>query len=477
MSDSDQSLKVLIELGLVGQENAEAAKKSLQEIQPEVDNLSRKTAAATDVSEAENISFREKHEIIRGLTQAFPGLGEAVIYALHPATLAAFAIGGAFEIFKKRVEDAGIALSDLQMPDLTGPVAEANNLAQAWDGIKQAVDAALQSFNSAESAFSRTNKALDAQKTAADKAADAQKQKALADLDAQKPGMDEATYAAKKADIERDAAKQKQQADQEAQQQALAAKYKEKANAEIASQTEAQRAGAIKLPDDEAAFNAQQKQLQAAADNFKASAAKARDEVVKVQNTRSDLDSSNLLDKAKGVAETVAYGDAYGYGMSGGDVIKFQNQRAQNDEDTATAIEKSIAARQKQFDAKKKLQEQAAKDAGLAAGLGAELPGDRAAADAQKAADQKANAQTNAASAENSATGFLNTNSGGQQTIAQLRAHIAENQKLQAELQQAAAELIASHAGSTQVMTDTLKQLSRQINNVSSRLNSEFIGQ
>jgi hypothetical protein len=105
------------------------------------------------------------------------------------------------------------------------------------------------------------------------------------------------------------------------------------------------------------------------------------------------------------------------------------------------------------------------------------LPGDRAAADAQKAADQKTGALTNAASVENSATQFLNTNSGGQQTVAQLRAHIAENQKLQTELQQAAAELIASHAGSTQVMTDTLRKLQQQMNNVSSRLNSEFIGQ
>jgi hypothetical protein len=379
--------------------------------------------------------------------------------------------GDAFEIFKKRVVEAQEAFSEIQMPDLTGPITDANNLAQAWDGIKQAVDDALQKFNSAEAAFDRTNDALDAQKNAADNATDAQKQKSLADLEAQKDSMDEATFNAKKADIEREAAQKKAQADRDAQNQGLAAKYAEKANAEIAAQTETKRAAAIQITDDPALFEKQQQQMQAGADVFKKSADQARSEAKAISDTRTDLNSDNWLDKAVGVGETVTFGEKYGYNTTGGEVIQRQTAQAQSDEAKAAAIEKSIAARQKQFDAKKKLQDQAAKDAGLAAALGAELPGDAQAVADKAAANKASGALTDAASAENEATGFLGAKSPATTTVAALQARIAEEQRMQGELHKTVTELVATHQSGWQTLIPLINEMQKQINVGLSRLN------
>src|ERR1700677_3684027 len=105
--DADQALKIFIQFGVLNQDQAEAAKKLLADTAAETSTLTEKTAVhtaktleATAESGKENISLREKHEVIRALTTAFPGLSEAAIFALNPITLAAFAIGGAFEIFK-----------------------------------------------------------------------------------------------------------------------------------------------------------------------------------------------------------------------------------------------------------------------------------------------------------------------------------------------------------------------------------------
>lgn len=469
--DADQSLDIKIKFGVEGQDNAEAAKKIIQDTAPAVTNLTQKTREANDVSKEENISLREKHEIIRGLTQAFPGLAEAVIFALNPATLAAFAIGGAFEIFKQRVEAADEALDDVKMPDLTGPIDDAKNLAVAWDGIKEAVDGAIRKFNSADATFDRDKKGLDAQTDAAKKNLDAQKQKALADLEAQKGSMDEATYNARKQDIENAFGNKQNKNEEDAKKAALAAEYREKANAEIAAKAAQQKADAIKLPSDDKQVDTDQKQLQAAADNFKATAAKARENAQKVQQTQADLSDPNWIEKLKGVGGAVDFGKEYGGGMTGGDAINFENARARDADAKAVAIEKTIAATQKQLEQRKRLREEAAKSVGLAAGLGAQLPIDRAAADAESDANKKSGAELNAAGAEKAASDFLNNNNATAQTTAQLKAHIAENQALQAELKQSINDLVTTHQGGWQIIVQMVAQLQKQLNDSMARLN------
>jgi hypothetical protein len=181
------------------------------------------------------------------------------------------------------------------------------------------------------------------------------------------------------------------------------------------------------------------------------SAEKARENVDFVHQVQVDSESGPL-GFAKAVGETAEFVEKFGYGVTGGDVIRDQSRRAISDDQTAAQIDKSIAARQKEYDRRKKLQEDAEKNAGLAASIGAELPGDRASA------------------AEKSAADLLEPNKSGHETVAQLRAHIAENRRVQAELQQAAAELIQTHSGSNQVMLQLLQALKQDQFNTASQL-------
>jgi hypothetical protein len=395
------------------------------------------------------------------------------MFALNPITLAAFAIGGAFEIFQKRVEMATEALSDVQMPDLTPAIDQANQLATAWEEIKSAVDDVFSKWNSADSTFNRDKSGIDVNRDQGTKLLGAQKQKADADLEAQKGSMDPATYAARKQEIENSFAGQQKQAEQNAQLQEMAAKYREKANAEIAAQASEHRAAAVKLPEDDKVFAAQQDALQKAADNFRATAKKARGEADAVQETRSESETGPR-GFVKALGGTAEFLGKYGLGPTGGDVIKMQTDRALSDEQNAAAIEKQIAARQTEFEQRKKLREEAVKDASLAAGLGLEVPADCQAFDKNATAQKQTAVVQNAANAEKTATDFLNANPAAKQTVEQLRSHIAENQRLQTELQKASAELIASHAGSTEFMVQTLNQLRREMDQIKSRVDVPF---
>lgn len=416
--DADQALKVFIEFGVLNQDQAEAASAALGRVKASAESLTThlpEGAAAyqkykgvleeaTAAGEKENISMRERRESIRALTVAFPGLAEAAMFALNPITLAAFAIGGAFEIFKKRVEEATNALSAVEMPDLTSGIDQANSLAEAWNGISTAIDDVMRKYNSAESVFTRDKQNI---------SLDAEIKKKLG-LGGQTPG----------------------EIDAEAQQQELAAKERELANAQIAAQNEAQAAAAIKLPGSDDAVKAQLDELKKRA----ATQLKIADDASKEKAFISQLGSNGLIGNQE---DYYQFYEKYGRGQTVQGAMQIQQKIESDARADAAAVNREIVRRSQEEKQRDQLRTDAARDAGVATSLGLELPGDRATA------------------AEKSAMDLLQPGKSGTgtETVTQLRAHIAENQRVQRELQQAAAELIQSHSGSSQTMLDVLKQL------------------
>src|ERR1035437_387474 len=131
---------------------------------------------------------RELSESLRGLTRQYPMLGEVARTVFNPIVMATFGIIEAFTIWKSRVDTLVAALGGIELPDLGEHITQAENVATAYHGIAEAVEAADVQFDSAASIFERAAKATAAQLAATKLLITAIKEKALAELDIEKAG-------------------------------------------------------------------------------------------------------------------------------------------------------------------------------------------------------------------------------------------------------------------------------------------------
>lgn len=405
----------------IGKAKALGNTEELKKLTPQLDSVReaiKKNGVAMEESlvegEKENISLREKREAIRALTTSFPGLREAAIFALNPMTLALFGLGGAWELFNKRVEMAEETLGALEMPDLGGDIESAKNLAQAWDGVHQAVAAALEKYNSAEGIFNRAKTAIQDELKLTKDLLDAEKQKALADLELNKDQMGPAAYAARKNQIENAFGKKNTDAERQAEQQELARKVEEQANAAITARNKLNAANAIKLPESEEVFSAQQAALKKRVDFYRQTAEEAKKRADQLRDLQGDINAGGVSGLLRSVPGAVKFGMAYGYNMTGGEAIHMQDKQARDAEETAAAIERTIASRERLKKQRDTLRDQGTAAETKATELGLELPDDQRRLARNNAGADQANSIRAAAGQENVVAQILEKNGGDQ---------------------------------------------------------------
>lgn len=381
MTDSNSILKILIELGLVGADQADQAKAKLDAVAQAAANLSAKqndviqvtkkdVQAAEEAAEATDkfeVSKRELLESIRGLTREFPLLGEAVKLAFNPFTLI---VGGpilAFEALEKVVDLVKEDLTEIAMPDFDLPKVDAATA--AWRGLANARRDANAEFNDPDNIYKRATAELQAQLTATKDLMEAEKQRALATLELNKESLAPGDYAARKSRIETAYASQESQAQRAETQQELARKYEQQANAQMLADQASRSAAAIKLPSDHGVDNnieAQQKRIETLNEEIKKHQA--------AQHFIDEAENSNPMNQVT----RWEYASTYGR-MPTDEARKMEKEQ----EDLAAAERDAVQAeieRQKRLLAERQRLEKIAEDAQKQAdSLLAQLPVDRAA--------------------------------------------------------------------------------------------------
>lgn len=233
MADADQTLKILIELGVIGESDAKAAKQLVEETanatKGAADTMSaagKDTEKFADATHGLNLKKRELLESMRMVTAQVPILGEAFRTFFNPATAAIFGIVGAFEIWKSRVDSMTQTLGALEIPDLSDAIRQATDAGTAWDGMAKAVSDADDAFSSAEQTQERALKAINDQLAAQQKLLALQKQLAEQKLDEQKAAgeISPAEYEARKAALDQGANQKTAQMEIDANNARLAAR-------------------------------------------------------------------------------------------------------------------------------------------------------------------------------------------------------------------------------------------------------------
>lgn len=163
MPDTDKTLKLLIELGVVGEADAQAAEKLLAETKEGAASLSKEMGVLTvSAADAEKIlsetgktagdagkalddsgekvekhtgHAREMHHVFGELNRIVPGLGTALKVAFHPDMIGIVGAVIAFEALHRVMEDIK-AIDDIKLAD--------------FKGDKEAIDAVRQSYEQAQ---------------------------------------------------------------------------------------------------------------------------------------------------------------------------------------------------------------------------------------------------------------------------------------------------------------------------------------
>jgi len=285
---------------------AKAMKQDFSELQRQLDLVNESMKGAHLPAEQEiadtaklEIGKRELLESLRGITKEFPLLGEAARAVFNPITAVVgsltMMIGGIFEALKK--------VEDMELPDLTAGIDQAEQLGAAWDGIGPAVQEADDAFKSFGEAHSRALKAITDELQATKDLITATKERALAELNVQRAGgMDQGEYERKKGIIERGANDQTIQAENDARTKKLAADQAEAAAAEAAA-----KAAADKLAHDKGAPSkevaeaeiAAEKKVEEEARKRQQDAAKRRESIQDTETDRASAKSYGAYTLAK----------------------------------------------------------------------------------------------------------------------------------------------------------------------------------
>jgi hypothetical protein len=315
------------------------------------------------------VSKRELHHIIGELTRKFPLLGEVARAALNPLVFILVAPIAAFELFKKRVDDATDALSDVQMPDLTTGIEQAKQLGEKWNGIADAIARANTNFNSPDGIFKRSLDSVDQELESKKKLLEVNKEQALANLGLGKSSMTPEQYELNRAGVENYYTQKGFEAEQSARQQRLGLKQNEQYNAGVQGRLAEEAADAIKLPATEEEFKAGQEALKQRAETLGQTAKKAQDQLDFIDGIRDKNIVSGQLDYYK-------FYDTYGRGQSIEGAEKIERSRHTDASKEQSQINAEIGRREALFKHREELRRQAAEDASTYTTIGNELPGD-----------------------------------------------------------------------------------------------------
>ena len=239
---------------------AKALKQDYSELQKQLETMRGSIAEANVAHESQTeamteeeaqtvkltLGKRELLESLRGITRAFPMLGEAARAVFNPITaVVASLIGMIASVFSalKKVED-------MELPDLTSGIDQADQLGNKWAGIGAAVGEADDAFAGWEETHARALTAINAELKVTEDLIKAEKERALANLNLERAaGMDEGEYQRKKSFIERGATAANTQAEIDANTAKAAALQKAMDDATADANKKTAAAAAAKGPD------------------------------------------------------------------------------------------------------------------------------------------------------------------------------------------------------------------------------------
>ncbi len=386
--DADKTLKILIEMGFIGKDQAEEAKAKLEALGQTTTHLndatlehSKVTEEATEKTESFTHKKRELREATESLTRSYPALGDAISAVFNPAALAIFGIVSATEIWKSRVETLARALGGIELPPLGDHIKEAQDLSVAYDGMAKAVAGANREFNSSSEVFERQDKAIRSELSATKQLIEAQKEKAIADLDVSRAGgqIGAAEYEAKKAIIEQGANDKTVQAEINARNQDLIAKKNEANQATRDAKSLSNKAEAIKLPENDAVAEAQAKEYDDIADAQRKAAKDARALAERVRKVQNTLDTGSVQEIAANIPEhfkVESQVGAFSTDAQANEAANIQDTAARNAESEAERAERQAAAIRKKVEERKNLRKQAEDAAAKATTLNRGIEGE-----------------------------------------------------------------------------------------------------
>lgn len=368
MSDqSDKTLKILIQLGVIGENDVKAAKELLGDInkdmgvvnvtQEEANRILEESAKATDKA---TLSKHTLKEVVKKLTADFPLLGEAARMAFNPIVLGVAGPILAFKIWNDRVNTLADSLSEVEMPDFDP--GKLSKVTEEWNGLAEAIAKANKEFNAANAIFDRNKSEIDKQLDADKKLLDIQKQKALINLEKNKGHMTEAEYTVNKAQIESRYELATLDREKKAREERLAARYSEEQDARNRALAASKAAAGVRIEDDEESFKHQQDLLKQRADKLAENEKKHREEVERIV----DADTVPYSQSKYGLSGALSVHRKYGLGVTHDKAQAEQEAMADQARREREAIEAEIARRDRLFKTRQGFQEEAGKNAGIA---------------------------------------------------------------------------------------------------------------
>jgi hypothetical protein len=126
MADSDKTLSILIQLGVIGKEDVEKVREALNAVQGQTKGLAEEAKNATAEGEKFSLSQRETGHVLREIgEQALPGAGRALGELRLGLLGVALAAGTVFEGIREQIKKTNEAMDEM-----------AARAAQAYAGVK-----------------------------------------------------------------------------------------------------------------------------------------------------------------------------------------------------------------------------------------------------------------------------------------------------------------------------------------------------
>jgi hypothetical protein len=417
MADAEQTLKILVQIGVIGEAELPAIQKQIAAMDDaskeagqssedmakkmgvvtvsgsELKQILEKTGEATGKGTEKFVEHRrELREVGNELGRA-SGLGRLGGLALGGLAAAAFAAGKAVEFLKDTWDEIQNTIKgpiEIGLPE--NAPAHISAAATAWNQYAEARAKVIASSQGAEAGASAQEKALANELKLVKEVLAAEKEKALADLEMNKDQMSPEAYQASRANIGNIFDEAGTSADQKNRRALIANKYTEAASLEIDARNKTQAALAIK-----AAPPAVAEKNQKTLDENAAAGETAKKEITErlamIKRLRK-ADAGNKPTEYEGfdgylrqLGEGAKFFQRYGYTVDTSGAQKQEEHRltqAQAQIDTAAEYRKRQAENSSK---QSKLMEEAGTESGKAANLRAEAAGDTKVEARQNAVD------------------------------------------------------------------------------------------
>lgn len=288
--------------------------KQLKTIRGSVEESAATDKKAADETEGFTLKKKELLESVKLLRNEYPLLGEAIRMVFNPMVFTVGGIIGSFAIWKEKVNALTEAMGGIELPDLSGHIGQVEGVATAYDGVRNAVRAVDEEFNSATSVFDRQQKAINATLNASKALLAAQKELAVAQLDADRSSgkLSPSEYDAKKLIVERGYNDQSVQAEINARNASLAAKKQQLADAEAEAAAKKTKAGSIKLPDSDKDVDAQMEKVKEVISSLQSGISKLKANIDKLDDIKQGIMSDTLLENVAALPAAIKTGYTFG---------------------------------------------------------------------------------------------------------------------------------------------------------------------